>query len=158
MKIVTSLNPDRIVRQKGCLASWRKVCKDVVAVQLESDMERIDQRDYPGVKFVTTDMSGKPFGVLDTPRIKAMANVAVDSEESILILNSDIKIASTRREFNRDWCEPTNDMFRVGIRWEHEKDKKPKLNLMGIDAFRLTPEQAKQLPDIGYSIGTIGWD
>jgi len=59
-------------------------------------------------------------------------------------------------EFNY-WSSVQNNIFKIGIRWNHI-EREANLCPYGIDAFQITPEIAKILPNIGFVIGCPHWD
>lgn len=152
MKFLTSLSPKRIERQQLCLDTWKQF-GEITAVQTEHDRAILEPQ-FPGVNFVTTDLTGAgAYGLPNRPRIKAI----VDQGPGLLI-NSDIKITSTEEEFKEDWT-PKSKQFNVGVRWDFDGPKTPKtINKCGVDAFLITEEVMRLLPDVGFLIGVPMWD
>lgn len=152
MKFLTSLSPNRIERQQLCLKTWEQF-GEITAVQTAGDVAILEPH-FPGVNFVTTELTGAGlYGLPNRPRIKAI----VDQGPGLLI-NSDIKITSTQQEFEKDWT-PKAKQFNVGVRWDFEAPKGPKvINKCGVDAFLITEEVMQLLPDVGFLIGVPMWD
>ena len=71
MKIVTSLSPRRVDRQKKCLESWKQLGVPIVAVQSNEEAEDI-AGIYDNVSVVGTDLVGDRFNMPKCVRIKAM--------------------------------------------------------------------------------------
>lgn len=156
MKIVTSFGFSRSERQKQCLASWLKLGCEVVGVQSLGESERMASL-YPGASFVETDLVGDLFGKPHFVRVKALIDQAI--HEPVLIINSDIEIKTTGDKFRSEWEAPERKELKVGIRWDvNVRTNRYQLLKWGIDAFLITPEIAKLLPDIGLAMGCPVWD
>lgn len=155
MKIVTSFSLDRPERRRYCLESWRKYGLEIVAVQLPEHADFVRQ-NFDGVTVVEDPRGGKPYGLFDAVRVKAIFEQATDGP--ILIVNSDISIKDSPEKFNHDWLAVDDDEFRFGVRWDRDADGTKSLNRYGIDVFRLSKSQAAALPDIGFCIGSDVWD
>lgn len=156
MKIVTSFSPSRAERQNQCLASWIKLGCTVVGVQSPGESDRMADL-YPSASFVETELVGDLFGKPHFVRMKAIIDQAVD--EPILILNSDIEIRMTPDRFSSEWEIPAGKALKVGIRWDvNARTNRYQLLKWGIDAFLITPDIAKHLPDIGLTMGCPVWD
>jgi hypothetical protein len=153
VKFITAFSRHRIERQKYCLQSWLEHASEVVAVQTAEDIQ-ILQPHFPEVKFVETNLTGEfLYQLPNRVRIKAL----VDQGPGLMI-NSDIKVDSTKNEFAKDWS-PTSRQFNVGIRYDFDGPGKSKvLNTHGIDAFLITEEVMTRLPDVGFVIGVSVWD
>lgn len=152
MKFITALSRHRIDRQQYCLKTWEQF-GDITAVQTAEDIELLKPH-FPNVKFVETTLTGKEmYDMPNRVRIKAL----VDQGPGLLI-NSDIKLDTTERDFERDW-EPQKRQFNVGIRYDFDgPGTKKKINSHGIDAFLITEEVMQRLPDLGFVIGVSVWD
>jgi hypothetical protein len=153
VKFITAFSRHRIERQKYCLQSWLEHASEVVAVQTAEDIQ-ILQQHFPEVQFVETKLTGEfLYQLPNRVRIKAL----VDQGPGLLI-NSDIKVSSTKSEFAKDW-KPSSRQLSVGIRYDFDGPGKPKkLNSHGIDAYLITEEVMKRLPDVGFVIGVSVWD
>jgi len=154
MKLVTSLSPRRLGHQKSCIDSWIAAGFEVVAVQSKGESKTLES-DFPEVTFVETDLVGDLFGASKHVRISALTQQA--KEESILILNSDLKIVSSP-EFQEFWKQSEDKELKVGIRHDRQGSNAMTLFKWGIDVFRVTPQIAADLPDIGMTIGQPAWD
>ena len=156
MKIVTSLSPRRVDRQKKCLESWKQLGVPIVAVQSNEEAENISDL-YDGVVVVGTDLVGDRFNMPKCVRIKAMSRLAI--HESVLIINSDIEIRSDKDVFLKRWEDGEDGELKVGIRWDQmPKSSAAKMFKWGIDAFLITPKIDSDLPDIGMTLGAPAWD
>lgn len=153
MRFITAFGRNRIERQKYCLQSWRKHATEIVAVQTAEDIELLSPH-FPGVRFVETDLTGAElYGLSNRVRIKAL----VDQGPGLLI-NSDIKVASSVAEFKEDWMFIPKT-FSVGVRYDFDGPGQPKkMNKYGIDAFLISEDVMRLLPDIGFVIGVSVWD
>lgn len=156
LRICTSLGFKRLERQQLCIRSWQALGYEVVAVQ-SKDESKLLKPHYPDVTFIETDKVGYVFNHTNKVTINAILDQAIDSP--ILIINSDIEIRANKDEFISNWT-PTNDKeLKMGIRWDEDPDTK-QLTLLkyGIDIFLITPQIAKDLNDIGMTIGCPAWD
>lgn len=152
MKFITSISRHRIERQQYCMNTWLTY-GDITAVQTADDIEFLSPL-FPQVNFVNTTLTGAEFyGLPNRVRIKAL----VDQGPGLLI-NSDIKLDTTHRDFTRDWKTHARQ-FSVGIRYDFDGPGKPKvLNRYGVDAFLISEEVMALLPDLGFVIGVSVWD
>ena len=156
MKIVTSVGPNRIERQKQCIQSWLDVGCTITSVQSQGEAE-IFKPLFPEVEFVETDLVGNLFRKPKLVRISALLQQAV--RQNILILNSDIEVRCTPEVFKERWSTPQFDELKLGIRWdENPVTKEKKLLEWGIDAFLITPAIVRRLVDVGLSMGCPAWD
>jgi hypothetical protein len=155
MIICTSIGPRRTERQQQCINSWLNLGYKVIAVQTVGETATLQQK-YPGVVFAETNQIGDMFRRPNLVRIRAILDQARISP--ILILNSDIEIRSTTAEFDRLWETPNGKVLKMGIRWDEFPDGTRKLLKYGIDAFLITPKIAKDLNDIGMTMGCPAWD
>jgi hypothetical protein len=136
--------------------TWSKLGVPIEVV-LPRGEGRICREDFPMVSvWHETDKCGEKFNCPHHVRVSALAELAVD--EPVLIINSDIEIIQERREFLDSWRWNGEDVLRCGVRWDYDEHGRMHLLKWGIDAFRITPPQAKQLPDIGMTIGCPAWD
>jgi hypothetical protein len=152
MKFITSISPKRIERQQYCMATWLQY-GEIVAVQTVEEIPLL-QAQFPNVHFVATDRTGKElFGYPSRVNISAIVEQGPG-----LIINSDIKIDTTQRQFDADW-KPKPKQFNVGVRYDFDGPGKPKfLNKHGIDAFLITEEIMSVMEDHGFVIGVPVWD
>lgn len=154
MRIITSLSKNRVDRQKFCIQSWlERDCK-ITAVQTRSEVITM-KKDFPEVEFIETDRTAEKFG---RPNVRISAILDQCLESPGLILNSDIHISCSSELFHKDWLIDDN-MFKVGIRWDQiPMTGDMRLQKYGIDAFLITPDIARNTPDIGMAIGIPAWD
>jgi hypothetical protein len=151
VKFITSISPRRIERQQYCIETWRKY-GSVVAVQAVEEIPSLESL-FPSVQFVATDRTGVELGYPSRVNIAAM----IEHGPGILI-NSDIKIDTTPRQFAADWS-PVSKQFNVGVRYDFDGPGKAKhLCKYGIDAFLITEEIMAVMEDHGFVIGVPVWD
>ncbi len=156
MRICTSLGPRRTERQQHCIRSWLDLGCEVVAVQPVGEIERLRPL-YPDVTFVETTKVGDVFMHQNLVRINALLDQA--HTEPIMIVNSDIEIRSTKEEFYKNWHTTEDKKLLMGIRWDEDPvTREQKILKYGIDAFLITPAIAKDLNDIGMTMGCPAWD
>ena len=85
MRFITSISPKRIERQQYCMATWLQY-GEIVAIQTADEIPML-QEQFPEVKFVSTDKTGKElFGYPSRVNISAMVEQGPG-----LLINSDIK-------------------------------------------------------------------
>ena len=151
-RIVTSLSSKNIARQTYCLNTWKRYGLPIVAVQTEGESALL-QEHFPGVEFIETPLGGDYFDKPHLPRISELINLSVDSP--ILLINSDISIEDTQREFINNWKQ---EGLVCGIRLNHRRpdSTRVKRNPFGIDAFKIP--QGTIVADYGFCIGMPGWD
>lgn len=152
ISIVTSFGPHRVERQQACLASWQQYGCTVTAVQTTGETAILSPY-FPGVQFVETDRVADLFDSPRHVRISALTDLIVDTP--MLVINSDISISSSN--FLGRWDNPEPASLRLGIRHNVNRGV-PMKEKWGIDAFMITPELARILPDIGLAIGLPWWD
>ncbi len=152
MRFITSISPRRIERQQYCMATWLQYGQ-IVAVQTIEDISLL-QPQFPDVQFVATEKTGaKLFGYPSRINISAMIEQGPG-----LLINSDIKIDTNKKQFDSDW-KPKPKQFNVGVRFDFDGPGKPKfLNKHGIDAFLITEEVMAVMEDHGFVIGVPVWD
>lgn len=159
MKIVTSFSPHRIPRQQACLDSWRKLGLEVIGVQTEGEVAKLDDY-FDDVSFVEVPRYSKPCP-WDKPYLPRMSEIMKQADDdAILILNSDIMIDGSPEAILREWSETDPDVLVLGIRRDHRRGRTQAiLNPYGIDAFRLTAHLVADLEtDLEFAIGVPGWD
>ena len=156
-KIVTSFSIHRQQRQQACLDSWRKLDLPIVAVQTAGQIDQLSQM-FAGVEFVSVPERDNAWGRPYLAHIFDHCKQATD--ETILLINSDILVADQPADFAKQWMTDDADTLVCGVRYEHPRGKswRRQLNPLGIDAFRITPAMASVLPDAGFPIGLPGWD
>jgi len=162
MKIVTSFSPNRIERQQYCVSTWAKYGLPIVAVQTTGEAAQMQQY-YPSVTFVETDKTGIVHHRPRCPTIAAICEQA--SDDTILLVNSDISIKDTSEQFKHQWVRDRGKTLVVGIRKDFAVVGGAKwLNPYGIDAYRVTPAMAELVIadesrfGMGFAIGCAGWD
>jgi hypothetical protein len=157
MIAVTSLGFNRIERQQYCVATWKAMGMRVIAVQNPGESDRL-KSDFPTVCFKEYELPLANLFSKNTPTIQSMTNQAIEENETVLIINSDISIKDKPSAFSSHW-EVIPKTLSVGIRWNAAHGSKRRTREpWGIDVFMITKEMAEQVPDIGFRIGLPGWD
>jgi len=148
---VTSLSPstDRIDRQTECLDTWKAFGLTIVSVNSASEVAEL-QSVYPQVdSWVSSEGE-------DAPRINELLNVAIDRDQPILIINSDIEIRGEQSSL-LDAITPGH--MTCGVRYNYDETWwKCKREPWGIDVFYIEPEFAKIFPRLPMRIGKPVWD
>ncbi|QDV67203.1 hypothetical protein Poly24_08950 [Rosistilla carotiformis] len=138
MRIITSLAPSRMDRQKECIDSWSRYGHAVAAVQ--STLDVIDPID--GVDSLAVSPSQSKFAKPHLPYITDL----IDQGPG-LVLNSDISLTGP---IDWDWRPGT---LYCGIRHNG-----PELERWGIDAFFVPSDIRHKIPNVGFLVGMPGWD
>lgn len=156
MRVITTFSPRRIDRQSWCVHTWEKMGCHVVGVQPEHQIESF-RILFPSVEFISTKKTADAFSKPDFVRVHALLDQCL--EQPGLIVNSDIEFTGDAEMFAGDWKIPEGNVIKCGVRFDlHPRSTKPRMFKWGIDAFLVTPEIAKELPDIGMSVGIPCWD
>ncbi len=157
MIAVTSFGFNRIERQQYCVDTWRSVGLRVVAVQNEGESERL-AGSFPHVCFKEVSPPVNGMFSKATPLIKSITDQAIEENDSVLIINSDISIKDRPSSFASNWAVHPKTL-NVGIRWNASPGSKHRTREpWGIDAFLITKPMAETIPDLGFQIGLPGWD
>lgn len=149
---VTSLSPRRLERQTTALDSWKRFGLIVVSVNTPDEIELM-QAQYPQVdRWVANEKAGCP-----TQPISRLANVTIDSDMPVLLINSDIEIHGYQSALVRRVRERR---AIVGIRHNYTRHiYDSKREQWGLDAFLVYPELAKTFPErTPFAIGKPMWD
>lgn len=155
MKIVTSISPIRMDRQRYCINSWKKYGYEIIALQPPSQVEstRANFHDITVLESVNTGTNiGKPTHI----QIDEHIRLSIEYNDIILLINSDIEMLYSPDEF-RYWETRETNVFKIGIRWNQTKNTAT-LCPAGIDAFQITPSIVNNLPNLGFVIGCPHWD
>jgi hypothetical protein len=157
-KIVTSLSLHRTDRQRFCLASWQRLGLPIVAVQCQSQVDKL--RAIHGDLIDDFIVLPERPNAWHRPYLARVADhIKQTADGTILLINSDIEIRDTPEQFASQWCGDDANTLICGVRLDHPPGKyKPTMHPYGIDAFRITPAMAEALPDDGFVIGSPGWD
>lgn len=157
MIAVTSLGFGRIERQQYCVDTWKSMGMQVVAVQNPGESEKL-RNSFPGVVFKECEPSEKSMFSKVTPSIKSITNQAIEEDDTILVINSDISIKDRPSDFRSHWSVLPKTLS-VGIRWNAAPGSKRRTREpWGIDVFLITKQMAETIPDLGFQIGLPGWD
>jgi hypothetical protein len=152
-----SLKPNHRQRQPICLNSWRRQGIRIIAVQRGDEIAEL-ARTYPQVDtWVRCDAIANLYPVEKrTQRINRLAEVALEIDLPILLINSDIELIGDMKPF-RDAL--ASNAIGIGIRWNFDGDKsKAQREQWGMDAFLLSPNHVATLPQMGYRLGGPFWD
>lgn len=146
---VTSLAPHRLDRQSICLDSWINAGLDVVSVNSQTEIESM-ATDYPQVtKWI-------PAEFVRTPRINSLLDVAVTEDSPILLINADIEMYGDQKRLI-DLVAARR--AAVGVRHNYDSlHCDAKMELWGLDAFLVYPEQVSQFHRTEFAIGVPMWD
>lgn len=156
MRFMTALGKNRIERQQFCISTWKPFASEIIACNTAEDIEVLKPH-FPDVRFeeCPPHLTGeKVYNRPDRVSIYALAQCGPG-----LLMNSDIKIDGiTEDVFASTWA-PVDRTLKIGVRYDFDGPGKRKtLNTYGIDAFLLTEQIIKRLPNLGFVIGTSVWD
>ena len=92
-----------------------------------------------------------------TQLITDLANVAVELNRTVLLINSDVEIYGDQSKLTAPLADGKQV---VGIRWNYSDGKhhQAKREQWGLDAFSITPDFARSLPRLRLRIGRPMWD
>jgi hypothetical protein len=141
-------------RQRMCLQTWKLQGLKIYAINTKDEIDQI-KNQYKDVDVwieqneVSTDYN------YPTQLIRNMANVAIDLDTPILLINSDIEMYDVTPFLNI-----SDDVQRIGIRWNYDTEYSQIIEFQyGLDLFSFTPGQARLLPtNFPYAIGQAMWD
>lgn len=155
VKLVTSLSPKRLERQRECLDSWRKYDVEILAIQGEPELEHI-QSLFPDVRMIGTGSVSRTWSKKTNPNIIEFIRQSEFSD--IVIINSDIKLCYPEGVFEKMWGSGPSDRIDCAIRYN--LGEKKKFEKCGIDVFRLPQGTHEKFLDIRsfFFIGLPGWD
>lgn len=156
MRVITTLSPRRIDRQKKCINTWINHGCEVTAVQESTEADHIASL-FPSVSVVPTDKTATRFGKPTFVRVSALLEQC--SKQPGLIINSDIEMTGGADVVHRHWEAEELMTLKCGVRSDYNQVlKRPKVFKWGIDAFWVTPEIAENIDDIGLAVGIPCWD
>ncbi len=155
---VTSLSqlPHHQKRQVTCLRSWRDFGLSIFAVNTTEEIQSL-QTQYGSLvdNFITCDDIGTHMS-RPTQTIKSLCGIAEQLGRTILLINSDIEIYGAQETLTE---KIKDDTLTMGIRWNYDRDPAAASRFVwGIDAFTITPEFSRSLPDLPLQIGHAMWD
>lgn len=155
IKLVTSLSPKRIERQQECLESWRKYDVEILAIQGEPEIEKI-QSLFPDVNMISTGNVSRTWSKTTNPNMIELIKQTEHSD--IVLINSDIKLNYPDGVFEKVWGAGPPDRVDCAIRYNIGTKKR--FEKCGIDVFKLPQGTIERLAGIKsfFFIGLPGWD
>jgi hypothetical protein len=152
---VTSISPSSSRRsvQQVCVTSWQRMGLQVVAVQHAEEIPRL-RPFFPGVEFVAAKRRHR---TKPNVWINDLADVAIDRNTPVMVINSDIEIRGTQQAFLAKWS-PRPGVQTVGVRNNHDGKGDSELEPYGLDVFMVQPDMARSLPELEMMIGVPFWD
>ncbi len=154
--IITSLSllPHHIAVQSTCLNSWKRAGFTIHCKNRKSEVARLKHL-YPQVSGWHECEKVQKEYAKPTQSIHALIQTAVEIDQTVLLVNSDIEIHG-KQQVVRD---AIGSGVLVGIRHDYDSDKRYAVRFAwGLDAFSFTPSQAKRLPYLPFGIGKPVWD
>jgi FkbM family methyltransferase len=155
---LTSLSPAPAAAPhiRDCIHSWREAGFDVLAFNHPSEIPQL--RESYDVQFVpVVDTAASIFGRHCVP-ITAIATWAAGHDGPVLIVNSDIRLASSPWEIDR-LHRLSEDGLCYFVRHNHDGVvASAALERFGIDAFLFRGRHAPRLPGSFLSMGQPFWD
>jgi GT2 family glycosyltransferase len=155
---VTSLSQKshHLDRQAECLDTWKAFGLEIVAVNSTSEIAGL-RPVYPQVDhWHVCDEKTTGFKTNNTPRITSLTDVAIERDQPILLLNSDIEIHGAQSRL-LDAIAP--GCMTIGIRHNYDSEWwRGSRERSGLDAFYLDPDFARSLPRLELGIGKPAWD
>ena len=151
-----SLLPNHRFVQSRVLDSWKRFGLTIHSVNTVSEIEQLTLI-YPQV-----DQWHESDGILSkyarpTQRINSLANIAIKLSHPILLINSDIEIHGPQSMVREPHAA---GRVIVGIRHNYRNHwwADSSRFVWGVDAFAITPELARSLPESPLEIGRPMWD
>jgi len=151
MIIVTSLSPkhSNVDSQKEAVKSWQRI-GFAHSLNSEKEIEQIEN-DYFGVNFVKTHRTVQPLFNKPLVNINALIDYAIEKEEDLFLINSDVYIES---------LPPLHtDGLTIFSRWDYTNHfGEGKLFVHGFDGFHLPKHLLKLYPPTVYALGGCFFD
>lgn len=148
-KIVTAIGPNRIDRQRHCIASWIDAGFEVVAMQTQSELVLFQPlfSDMPINWVESNDVES--FYNFKTQKIRNLVNVP-----SAMVLNSDCEMSG---DYQLDETDSISEFF---VRWNYADGVYNAREFQwGLDGVYLTDEAKAAVPkDFPFCIGQSMWD
>ena len=161
LKVVTALSqlPKHLERQSICLDSWLAFGVEIYAMNTAAEISSLRDR-YPQVAhwIANEELCSLDHYAYPTQLIRNMARLAIDLDDTVLLINSDIELHGLRSILDKYLRDDTQVM---GIRWDYVgEDRKAATQFQwGIDLFSFTPNMARALPaDFPFAVGHPVWD
>jgi adenine/guanine phosphoribosyltransferase-like PRPP-binding protein len=154
---VTALSeqPHHRTRQTQCLDSWVRFGLSIIAVNTADEISRL-REVYPQVsRWIESDEETGSYRY-PTQKIKRLAKVAEEIDKPILLINSDIEIEGEQLTLIDRLADKS---LVVGIRWNYDGElANASREPWGMDAFVITPEMSRTIPNLEMGIGRPTWD
>jgi len=150
MNIITTFSPSEKSRERQlyCLKTWKNYSKNIISINHESEIDRLNDFD---VKFVSPKKTGKEDFGIDLIPITEILNYIISENEPYLLINSDIEI--------KELPVIEKEGLYVFNRYDYsDKSPNPKIFLSGFDAYYITPEIAKAYKESKLCLGRCHWD
>lgn len=149
MILVTSLSPKNSEYQKNAVLSWNGKY-DIYSINHISEIEAL-KKEYPLIRFIEAKSTGHHLFARHLVPINEMLGFAIESNDDVLIINSDI-ILSEKIEFNFDG---------IGIGTRTDFDNTPNIGELfknGFDFFVIPKKYQKTFPHSIHCMGACWWD
>ena len=148
VKLITTIAPFDFVRQQRAISTWLGLGYDVLSVNSKTEIEVL-KNHFPNVFFVETENIGDGY---DKPYVRLNAITDLITEPA-LVINSDIEI---HKPINPVIGEKEIIIYQ---RSDYDLNTATARRFQsGFDAFYLTPEFCKLIPNTNLVIGQCHWD
>lgn len=145
MIIITSISPTHISDQLTAINSWKKLECEIYSLNGENEIERVKSMEF-GVKILPTHRTLEYFVGKKLVSINAMIDLAIEMDEDLLLINSDI-IISHLPEFK-------NDGITIFSRFDFSKSyEDAHVYEFGFDAFYFPKHLLKVFTPTIYGLG-----
>jgi hypothetical protein len=148
MRLITSISPNNVDRQQRAISTWNPY--EVYSINHESEISNLKEL-FPSVKFISAKKTGiETFGKHYIP-VNEFRDFIINTGEAFMInsdiiINGELKTAKSDLVlYNRYDCK--NYDYKYATKF-----------LSGYDAFFITPELAKLIPDTRLCLGQCHWD
>jgi len=152
-----SLRGHHLARQKMCLESWKRMGLRIASVNNTEELEHLAEL-YPQVDEWVERNDPPTYYEIPTQKINTLANVATDFGIDILLINSDIETIGRQGILTQMLGKPLSLVAGIRHDYRYGSHATATRQRWGIDAFVLTPDMARSLPEMNLSIGRPVWD
>jgi hypothetical protein len=142
-----------------CINSWKQYTNQIILIQSKKE-SKILKNYYPELKIVNSTIPPQSYqwSKPHCPNIMDFINFTKYSD--IIIINSDIYLDYSLKEWSEKWKLEDNKSFICGVRTHYEESKFFYFESFGIDIFKIPRGTFKYFEGINteYLIGVPGWD